>query len=104
MTTHTPGPWYYRQFSIRDAMVDTVHIGDWGNHKLIMQFGPTAPFSNDECAANARLIATAPELLGACQAVDFDCNDDNKYAGGYIINLEAAKMVRAIIIKATEGS
>jgi len=62
---HTQGPWSYHYTSNHDDMIidsedDTViyHAANW----------PV-----DE--ANARLIAAAPDLLGACEAVaiEFEC-------------------------------
>jgi len=56
-TKHTPGPWRHEMYP------DT-------NYARIFMF----PDSNDSLAgycgeANARLVATAPELLEACKAV-----------------------------------
>ena len=56
MMNHTPGPWKFIEGA---AMVrgrnDQAHVCD------IRGFGCT----DDECAANGRLIASAPELLAA---------------------------------------
>lgn len=56
--THTPGPWKYEYHEI------------WGNHKNIAEIHETRSiFLDGEPEANARLIASAPELLGALKVV-----------------------------------
>jgi hypothetical protein len=58
MGKHTPGPWtvYEAGFSVADA---------WG-HVLSTDVEGRMP---EEAAANARLIAAAPELLAALEAL-----------------------------------
>jgi len=58
-TKHTPGPWHLHdmeQFTICGP-----------NYKAVAETKTRR--SDDECRANARLIAAAPELLEACKAV-----------------------------------
>ena len=64
-TKHTPGPW-----SVGDSIDGaTVH----NESELMVAFCRNLAFDLGECAANARLIAAAPELLEACQlALDSD--------------------------------
>ena len=59
MSEHTPGPWLVYDLLIMSENADKTTICD------VSHFG-----SNDnEDHANARLIATAPELLAACEAL-----------------------------------
>ena len=60
-----------------------------------------------ETAANARLIASAPEMLAALQAIAFYMPTTTAADGGaakYSANVVAADMVRAAIAKATGGA
>lgn len=57
---------------------------------------PWKPFTNYE--ANARLIAAAPDLLEACQAML-----DEYEAGRSVPVFEIRQIVRAAVAKATEG-
>ncbi len=55
MTAHTPGPW----------RSDSPYVSaPSGEHRTIVADCDQA-FSDDECEANTRLIAAAPELLAA---------------------------------------
>ena len=66
-TSHTPGPWTANQFG---------NQGVWDIHRSTPTldggyFGRVEPLhvtreALDEAAANARLIAAAPDLLAAC--------------------------------------
>jgi hypothetical protein len=83
MNTHTPGPW--------DNYGPIVHIG--GQHIAHVVLNETNADGNrgsDEERANARLIAAAPELLEACEAV---ANDP-------YTTCACAEKVRAAIAKA----
>lgn len=51
---HSPGPWRYEDEFVRDADNNVVVSFDYDYYET----------ENDK--ANARLIAAAPELLGAC--------------------------------------
>ena len=70
MSKHTPGPWEY--------LTETTYAGDYpysvghkvkiGNEILTIScHGYGADKFFEEAAANARLIAAAPELLEACK-------------------------------------
>ena len=76
--THTPGPWTYesdhthRQFNIR--MLGH-HIGtkDEAKHICTVNNLPSHVLANRDpltAEANARLIASAPELLAALELID----------------------------------
>jgi len=64
---HTPGPWKFRkhlggeegEVIAQDVRFDTdfLYIAEIFGH-----------YQDDECAANGRLIAAAPDLLAACEA------------------------------------
>lgn len=58
---HTPGPWTIRQGGTE------IHGPHYG--RQIAHIPPDLRYlPHDENAANARLIAAAPELLAACEA------------------------------------
>ena len=52
MKTHTPGPW---------------HTEGFGEQSTVCSHDGLAPLAANLSAADARLIAAAPELLAACQ-------------------------------------
>ena len=61
MSTHTPGPWRHDGGLVRaKAYAVAVVTGDG-----VVRFST----SLDEISANARLIAAAPDLLAACEAI-----------------------------------
>lgn len=79
MSGHTPGPWSVPDFARPETncecgyvltdgyfgAVATVHASGDGEMRLT---GDNPKF--DEACANARLIASAPELLDACRAAE----------------------------------
>ena len=75
---YTPGPWN-ANFTRFSRWVVGFHITDpkHGSLRPICEMGAMNP---DEIAANARLIAAAPELLEALQALmDDDAVLDGRY-------------------------
>lgn len=80
---HTPGPWQTQD-------VGHGHCID----PNIAWVGLTSKQAPEETAANARLIAAAPELLAALQMIETDKDGD-----GFICK-EAMDMVRHAIAKA----
>jgi len=68
MSGHTEGPWapeFAEAYSVRAP-----HGGIVAQiHNLRGRSGLAGRISGDEAAANARLIAAAPELLEACQTI-----------------------------------
>jgi hypothetical protein len=61
---HTPGPWrdYGHTGYVYGPDVVVCRCGDYSDKELL-------PFNKDRWAADARLIAAAPDLLAALQAM-----------------------------------
>ena len=57
--THTPGPWTAFQDPMRRWTIGNV------THRICDMWGSSPAFFTDEDAANARLIAAAPDTLAA---------------------------------------
>ena len=91
---YTPGPWN-ANFTRFSRWVVGFHITDpkHGSLRPICEMGAMNP---DEIAANARLIAAAPELLEALQAL---MDDDAVLDGRYWDS--CCDKARAAILKAT---
>lgn len=88
---HTPGPWEATRWYDRET--------DQGGYQITVN-GRLLPMCDmdssevDDPEANARLIASAPDLLEALQAVLSNCLDSQGLADAY-------KQARAAIAKAT---
>lgn len=98
MSKHTPGPW---SFNGRVIKRDYRHIGlsaDAGETIAAVTGGKTSgPFfveDDNECIANARLIAAAPDLLDALYEI---------VAGDPYCQSSAGVIARAAISKATSA-
>ena len=100
MSAHTPGPWGLAQYA-KGAALPIPFI----EHKTIAVFSDGARqgdvaymqhglWGDDQALANARLIAAAPELLEALQAVQ-------AFVHGQADAVEPFGLVRAAIAKAT---
>lgn len=88
MSKHTPGPWKFYDDS-NDGKTNRIEIVAIG--KTVARIYHSVP---EEDLPNARLIAAAPELLAALQAVA------DYWAGGDVpADIDAA--MRAAIAKAT---
>jgi len=131
MTQHTPGPWKIKtQYTA--ASVQPGYYGDSGDRAIYVE-GHNGPLAEcferfvtskdlrpEECAANARLIAAAPQMLEALQ--DFqvvtceDCegtgafgpsrpDDACDYCGGtgLVIRGGDPHAVRAVLSEVTNG-
>lgn len=92
-TKHTPGPWAFRQDSRN--IVSTPD--NQGRYVTIGQLSESLFITDPEHAANAALIAAAPELLAALQAIMEDPD-----AVDHILHLDAVA-ADAAIAKATGG-
>lgn len=80
--THTPGPW--RLGSRKNAVCDYVGIiiaNCEFSHSATNRRKPTG----DQCLANARLIAAAPKLLEALQALKMDYADSEGCYCGQLV-------------------
>ena len=98
--THTPGPWSLS--ASFDSVERRVQHGDnpplvWGIASGINSAHPDY-MPREEQIANARLIAAAPELLAALEAL---CED--KYLADPI-NADRMRNAREAIAKATGGA
>lgn len=82
---HTPGPW---------AFIGSTLVQDSGNRLHLGKF-TEAPGLRQAAEANARLIAAAPELLEALQAI---IGHD-----AHLLNPWRVEAARAAIAKATEA-
>jgi hypothetical protein len=114
---HTPGPWLVNYAEDRfDSKRSTIEIVDGSYDSLNHEQGPLVlaklnviPFAPhmDEPLANARLIASAPDLLAALEIIlSSTCGDigDDGYDGCIRIEAKALEHVRAAIFKATGGA
>ena len=100
MTAYTPGPWsaYVDDFGIAHGSVTYVPVGD--DYRTVAYviangFGGELPFE-----ANARLIASAPDLLGAAVAADADAVLIEDDAPSYSVPKRKWEALRAAIAKA----
>ena len=78
MTEHTPGPWECGQNHVGTGTVAIRHhTGDTIAYTTCKRQEYGDPFNDAEALANARLIASAPELLEALERlVDCDLIDE----------------------------
>jgi len=105
---HTPGPWRVCKRASCWAIQPITGAAP-GNHNDVVYVAtpypgdPTAGSvtsqgrTKEECEANARLIAAAPELLEACEAVLAHLPDADK-EGSW--DCQSAQILRAAIAKA----
>ena len=89
MSNHTPGPWTTdgKARNVSDTLFAWVKMGDVGN---IHVRGETV----EQCEANARLIAAAPDLLEALEGYA-ECSDGCTCGDGW-----SHEPARAVIAKA----
>lgn len=66
-TTHTPGPWKYEAGFVLIPDPKGEYVEAEIDEQLLAHGGAEL----EECKANARLIAAAPELLAALQSLFF---------------------------------
>lgn len=112
LTQHTPGPWRIKDDRWHDngkARLRAISIGDGGDfYRGTVAHMQSAEHINgmtaDEVEANARLIASAPELLEALRLFERQWNacGPNSDFGRYFQNVRDA--ARAAILKATGGA
>lgn len=95
-TSHTPGPWFVPAPTYRTLYVEA-RIGN-GMLQEVASCGPTADPAQQ--AANARLIAAAPELLEALRGML--ALDEEHHQRGHCDDVCAEVLkARAAIAKAT---
>jgi len=95
---HTPGPWTIHESAFSSSLVKELHIGTPTRTAACVYDDCAAGISvRSEVEANARLIAAAPELLAALEAL---CED--KYLADPI-NADRMRAARAAIAKAKGG-
>lgn len=105
MFKHTQGPWTFYQKPSKPDNDGIIEIGKIGakNIDIITNMPDVFNEFKDEAIANARLMATAPEMLSAL--VRFNSTLPEKISGEMCVTiemLEAIAMIRSVIIKATE--
>ena len=109
-TQHTPGPWRVKQTGFTYFRDLTILGADWHGEETpvaaaivrnaLHPYG-RADKARAEIEANARLIASAPELLSACMSA-LRALEDNLQPGP--MDEDAKEGIRAAIAKATGGS
>lgn len=89
--THTPGPWDAKRSAHGNEWSHWIEAGV--NRQMVAAIGSFA-----DSDANALLIAAAPDLLAACEAMldTWDSNDEDAI-------IEACDMARAAIAKAVQA-
>lgn len=93
MSSHTPGPW-----NVNRKRIGTIEHTDPSG--LVDTVAFTSGDTSGSPSANARLIAAAPDLLEACEAVWQSCDSEGRImlpANGITIT-----NLRAAIAKATD--
>jgi hypothetical protein len=95
MTQHTKAPWRVAENFMRFMKASIVADGDNGN-LVIAHIDNVDGFDGDSYS-NARLIAAAPELLGACKSA-LRALEDNLQPG--CMDEEAKVALRLVIAKA----
>ena len=68
MSKHTPGPWTVNRYHPDKAKAVVFEI--WGGKDGLSSVCKFRPVNSENNRANATLIASAPELLEACKAVN----------------------------------
>ncbi len=98
MRQHTPGPWKH----LRRRETDGSHDVMAGNPPHCVATCGRQSCDDGIIAANARLIAAAPDLLEACELIV--AINDNPEQQSHPINLDpkAQEAIRAAIARATE--
>lgn len=92
-TKHTPGPWTMHPRGEDGAEVRAITSVAWCGIASTHGASGSQVIRADEAQANARLIAAAPDLLAACEAI-IDA------ATPWAPDTPALMMVRAAIAKA----
>jgi hypothetical protein len=104
-TQYTTGPWQLSEYTWKDGSGTyrrVEQVEEFGDVVASVCIGHSANHTLDVCAdANARLIASAPDLLEALQDL-FDADMEHVLMGdGKDDQIEAIAKARAAIAKAT---
>lgn len=94
MTDHTPGPWGASGVHVRTE-THTVAVAVGQTRKAPWD-GPDASVDYDQCCANARLIAAAPDLLEALEEVLEDITHEDHVPGDWSVQVVVRKAREAI--------
>lgn len=95
-TKHTPGPW--EVIKSGRAPTDKMFIRrTWTGGQYVAEIKPSVNDDPEEMSANARLIAAAPALLAALEAI---CEVPSRYDVCPNIAMEMYDQARAAINKA----
>lgn len=99
---HTPGPWKVLEHSWSDTSIVAKGF-DHGICSLDINHATEESVEADEAlmAANARLIAAAPDLLEALQSIAECCEEDQTARDYASRQTEIRGIARAAIAKAT---
>ena len=95
---HTPGPWEI--FPKYDTYPDLA-FGIWGENNDYLVCSSTD--GGKQAEANARLIAAAPEMLGALQTI-LPMAQDWAYGSDIACELNSVELIEKAINKATQGA
>ena len=98
---HRPGPWHSLHWGPNGDSIDIATPTFRGTlcrvYVEVHESGSVGPTQVDECEANARLIAAAPELLAALDGISPMFDNDSPLLTVYAAEIEQA---RAAIAKA----
>ncbi len=92
MNKHTPGPW--TQWAALSSDIYNIRYIDGDNSEPVATIRHPVNMHQSEALANARLIAAAPELLEACEAVLSALNSHQAY------DKDMRPLLRSVITKA----
>ena len=105
MSDFTPGPWLLRTTPTSAGLCHIVSAADWRGAFIygdgIRKGVDDALQKAQELAANARLIAAAPDLLDALQRIEEYWNQDQNETAMADACWHAINTARAAIAKAT---
>lgn len=95
-TTHAPGPWCWQRNNICPGDQKGAYIQSSQQNLIAQVSCRHSNITQVQCEANARLIATAPELLKALQEL---CDAASRQSTALCVR-DQAKEARKIIAKA----
>ena len=93
MADHTPGPWHVCGDMIRSTVSNAAM-------RSVAKVYVSQMHGKPEAAANARLIAAAPDLLAACRAIEPHIASNHPVTDNEHPYLTAVRQLRAAIDRA----